>query len=706
MSGRELSRRNFIKGALGAGAGTIGVGAGAARIGAIGVGAIGVGAGGVGIGGVGAGALTAGMLGGCAPRSSNGKRDVVIAPGSVPYSVHEADIIIVGGGMSGLNAARVANDLGASVLLVDKGPAGHSGNSGVLWGQSFGSAEKSADGGASAGAFYAHDCMGIMDQEQARNVGKAHVEGRPRVVIEQTGNLFQRGDDSKVVGDDVPGMAAMHNALYKQAAQAIIKRGIPVYENMMMLDILLDEKETAAGIIAVSLADGSAHVFRGKKTILCTGGYHWACGKTGGSPESTGEGHYALLKRGFAFKDMEFPQYDFCGIHPFGYRPDSQLDMVDIAVTFPVNGEIHRRVCNKDKQAFTSSFFEDPSVQDLSAFQGTLIAIAKELYQGNGSIGDGSGNGILFDLRNMDSEPNSQSYPSYKGLISYSSANLGYTYPDYMECVVNEYSSAGVPVQDPETCEHEISGLYTVFVALSAGSSSWNWGQSYLAAKDASGKAAAMDALPAFSPEDVEAALKAAYGLLERDASSAGGSGAGGSGAGGAGAGGANAGAGAGASGAGPDGALRPTEVQRRIQRAFYRGQDFIKSEAGILAMLDELERIRKEDLPRMACADKSRVFNRDWRMAMEAEGMLYCSLATAHAALARRESRSPFFRSDHPKMNNSEYLCHLWVSIGENGTWQVEKGDIVDSVVPRAELLKALDDSDPRYDISIPNGR
>ncbi|MDR0500194.1 MAG: FAD-binding protein [Coriobacteriales bacterium] len=654
--GEELSRRKFIKGSVLFGAAAATTAAMATTVGA--------------------------TLTSCAPRGANDNSGgtngndrvatMQFASGDLSYVVHEADIIVVGGGMSGLNATRVANDNGASVILVDKGPVGHSGNSGVLWGQSFVSAENNKDDGVSIANFFAIDCMGIMNQEQARNVGRAHVESRPRIVIEQSGNLFQRDDDNKVVGNDVEGMAATHNALYKQSAQMLTKRGIPIYSNMMMLDILLDDKGNSAGIVAISLADGSAHVFRGKKTILCTGGYHWATGKTGGSPESTGEGHYALLKRGYAFKDMEFPQYDFCGIHPFGYRPDKEQDQIELAVTFPVNGEIHKRMLNKDGVSYTLGFFDDPSKQDLSAFQGALIATAKEFYQNKATSGDGSNNGIYFNLKGLQDEPNSQSYPSYKGLMRFSTKNLNYNYPDNLECLVNEYSSAGVPAQNPQTCEHEIPGLYPIFVALSAGSSTWNWGQSYLAAKDASAKVAEEASLPAFSPDDVQSALLHAYDYLQRDVKDGEG--------------------------------IRSTEVHRRIQRAFYKGQDFMKSEDGMKTMLAELERIQKEDLPKMVCKDKSLNFNRDWKMAMEIDSMLYCSLATVHAAMARKESRSPFFRSDYPKMDNTNFLCYLWVSVNKNGVWNVEKGDVVDTVLPRSEIMRLLDDSDPKYDISVPN--
>jgi succinate dehydrogenase/fumarate reductase flavoprotein subunit len=641
---RDVSRRKFLKGSVLLGAGT----AGTVLINSL----------------TGCGALNGGDA------AEEKKAGDALAAGSHSYTVHEADAIVVGGGMAGLNAVRMLMNEGVSVIMVDKGPAGHSGNSGVLWGQTFVTTEK-MDAAKMGIEFLTVDVMGIMNQEQARHVVQAHIDGQPRSAIEQSGNMFQReGSDGKVAGIDGP-IAATHNTLYKQLAQAVVKRGVPVFDNTMMLDILTDEAGSASGIIAVNLVNGSAHVFRGKKVILCTGGYHWATGKTGGGPESTGDGHYALLKRGIKFKDMELPQYDFCGIHPYGRRPDKERDTVEIAVTFPVNGERHSRIYNKDKKAFTGSFFKDTDAQNIGAFQGTLISTAKEIFAGNGTKGDGSGNGVYFKLDGILEDHGNVSYPSYKGIIRYTNANMpDYKFPDYLEVMANEYSSCGVPQQDPKTCESDIPGLYTIFVSLSAMASTWNWGQSYLAAKDAAAKIHNINELPAFSPDDVEETLNKAYGLLLASAKNP----------------------------------IRSAEVHRNIQRAFYKGQDFLKNGEKMNAMLKELERIRKEDLPRMVCSDKSRVFNRDWKMAMEAEGMLACSLATVHAAIERKESRSPFFRTDYPRMDNENFLCYLWTSMDKNWNFTVEKGDIVDTVLPRETIKQILNDKDPKFDISVPN--
>jgi succinate dehydrogenase/fumarate reductase flavoprotein subunit len=587
-----------------------------------------------------------------------------------PISVHQADIIVVGGGLAGVTAAKTADENGASVIIVDKGPFGHSGNTGTNWGQSYVTAELSTDDGIAGTEFLVLDVMGILDQDQARHVVQAQIEGRPRQSIERTGNIFQRDDGGNVVGyvsDNA--MTVSHDAHTTGAAQLLRSRGVPIFENTMMLDFLLDGEGKAAGVVALDLKDGSAHLFQGKKVILATGGYHWAKGVSAGSPESTGEAHVALLKRGIAFKDMEFPQYDFSGIRPFGQHPDPEKDMLEIGISISANGEVHHRMYNKHKQQFSQKHFQDSKLTGIATFQGAMVTAAKELYAGNGTPGDGSNNGLLFNLIDIMDDPSTMAFPTYKGHIINVEHNMGFEFPDFYETIANEYSSCGTPFTDPATNETEIPGIYAAFVALSAMSSTYSWAQGYMAAKHAASKALD-EPFPTYDAREAETILTAAYNKLETK----------------------------------PNGGIRVTEVFRSIQRAFYKGYGFLKNETDMQSALNELRRIQAEDLPKMYCADASRQFNRDWKMALEVESILLCAMGSLVAGRERKESRSPFFRTDFPKMDNDNFLCFLWTSLDREGNWKVRKGPIVDTVMPKSRIKALLNDSDPQYDISVPN--
>jgi succinate dehydrogenase/fumarate reductase flavoprotein subunit len=468
---------------------------------------------------------------------------------------------------------------------------------------------------------------------------------------------------------------------------------------MMMLDILLDADGAAQAVVAVSLLDGSAHVFCGHSIILATGGYHWAKGVSAGSPESTGDAHAALLRRGMPFKDMEFPQYDFTGIRPFASKPDVDGDMFEIAYAFGVNGEVWQRFLDRNKRPFVrpEPVAAEPK-SSLGMFQDTMTAAAKQLYARRGTAGDGSGNGLLFNLVDIMDDPSHLPYPTYKGFINDVEHNMDFDFPDYCEVIANEYSSCGSPWVNPTTAESSIPRLYLVFVGISAMSTTFAWSMAVMAAIDATAKLAASLAAPdrrcqatasasprhavipqaqpqaqghpapaqapSINQDELQQILATAYRPLESRLRHG-------------------------------QAGIRSTEVFRLIQRCFYKGYGFLKTESSIKAALQELERIEAEDLPRACCADSSLVFNRDWRLAMEARNILTCSAASLAAGLHRRESRSPFFRSDYPKMDNQQFLCFLWTSLRAGGGWQVEKGDIVCSVMPAQEIAAALGTQD-----------
>ena len=47
---------------------------------------------------------------------------------------HESDVLVVGGGIAGMEAALQVVSQGKTAILVDKGVFGHSGTSGMNWG--------------------------------------------------------------------------------------------------------------------------------------------------------------------------------------------------------------------------------------------------------------------------------------------------------------------------------------------------------------------------------------------------------------------------------------------------------------------------------------------------------------------------------------------------------------------------------------------
>ena len=58
---------------------------------------------------------------------------------------HETDVLVIGGGIAGMEAALTVCKEGKKAIIVDKGVFGHSGTSGMNWGHTYQSMEFSPD---------------------------------------------------------------------------------------------------------------------------------------------------------------------------------------------------------------------------------------------------------------------------------------------------------------------------------------------------------------------------------------------------------------------------------------------------------------------------------------------------------------------------------------------------------------------------------
>lgn len=95
---------------------------------------------------------------------------------------------------------------------------------------------------------------------------------------------------------------------------------------------------------------------------------------------------------------------------------------------------------------------------------------------------------------------------------------------------------------------------------------------------------------------------------------------------------------------------LRPHQVRHNIQKACFNGLGPIRDADGLNSAIAELERILKEDMPKQYIQNKTRIFNIEWRDAVENYNLIYLALAAAKASLMREESRGEMARGDFPE--------------------------------------------------------
>jgi len=510
------------------------------------------------------------------------------------------------------------------------------------------------------------DTQGMIDQDFVLAIAQGLHESKPARLGEQCGTILQRGDDGKAQynANDaaLPVTCVLEYRPYRVARQ-LMRAGVPFIDNTMVIDIVRAADGHVAGAVGIDLKSGDAHLFRAKTVIMATGGYHWASGITAGSPESTGQGQAIYMRHGLSLKDMEFFAVDFETIRPYGTMA-KEKDQVEIAGFAAINANAGMFARNKSGKFFTEGLASS-DVDNTDSFQAVIITAAKEIIHGNGTPGDGSNNGLYLDLDRVTAVSHMLPAYYYSGYLRDSEWGLGYQQPKDVEMLCDYYSSGGWPSTKPGTCETEITGLYSATMTVSEWGTTFAAGQGYLAGKDAVQKAKSMD-FPGFAETDVQDILNKAFGMLE----------------------------------AAPSDPVRPIDIHRNMQRAFYKGMNLIREEQGMQATLDELLRIQEEDLPRMNVPVKSKQFNVDWRMAMEAEGMLLCLIGTTQAALYRKETRPFHIRTDYPVMDNANWLVHVWVKLNGDGTWSIDTTPVNDSIIPAAQINEML----PPVDMSVPN--
>lgn len=599
------------------------------------------------VAGTGAALTVTGLLSGCntiQPTTSAPDVQVTSTPSGVerPFSVHEADVLIIGGGIAGMFAAQKAIADGASVMIVDKGPFGHSGASGINWGHGMGTTEGAEDGGASYVPISLFTNDGMPNQDWELAVSQGSCEAGAVVKMVQAGCITGRtagGDPACWFGAPSGGTTRGYPRIL---AQYVRRMGSHIFDRTMITDMLLSDQGEAAGAVGINLVTGEAHVFRAKATVMATGSYAWCHGwagngaKTISGPECTGDGQSMLLRMGVAMRDMEQLPFDHSQIYPKG-------------IAFGMGGfgcehSNHMFAFNKNGERYTQ-VLDDTSAGGNAVFMRLSM---KELNEGRLTDNDC----ILLDTTQYQSMQPYYTH-GYNRL-----KRLGYQFPDMIELHYELWESAAAPADINTTSEGPVKNLFHAFVggeAYAGNAFFASSGSGHLAGKNAALRASEIER-PNVVWNQVQDALNQAYGALESQ----------------------------------PENGIRSLVVYHNIQLAMQEGLAPLRDEKSIQGCIDELNRIKTEEFPRMSVPSKSRQFNLGWRNALEVPNMWNCVMGTAQAALIRKETRGSHCRKDYPKVDNENWLVNTIVTL-KDGTWSAATRPIVATIIPAEEVAKMV---------------
>lgn len=611
-----------------------------------------------------ASAAAAASLAGCSSAPSEKNENVPMAATSPGVgfgadqivTVHDADVLIVGGGIAGLTAARRVLQEGGRPTIVDKGLYGHSGASGINWGHSISTYEYADEEkvlNSASNLLFCGD--GVIDQAIFMNVCKAWHDVKAVQTSVQMGCVTEHHEDGRSASEvgreglnDPDAIPNVQDAglFPRNFARQLRRDGVQVFDRHFALDVLKDDAGAACGLAAIDLETGAPVVFRAKAIIMATGSYVWLCGWNGMTPythssaDCTGDGVAMMLRAGIPMRDME----ELCQDNGQWYPTATRQCMTGMGVESPD----YYRGFNANKEPFTALMEENPA---LYFNQGCYMRMTlREIYQGRGT----EHGGILALLDDIEKE---ERY--YRPCKWNMKRIFDWDMPQYVELVPQAWETAGRPFDlNPETCETIVPGLFF------AGGAPFVWngfvvascmGTGWLSGKGSADLARDKD-WGAINWDQVNSIFDEAYACFERD----------------------------------PGEGVRSRTLMRNVQTSFWDGMYFLRDEQGIQKTIDDLQRILDEDIPNMSLGDTSKTFNNDFRSALEARNMAQVGIGAAQAAIIRKECRGTHCRTDYPTQDNSIGLVNTKVAF-DGQQWTSELVPIDETLVPASVLAENI---------------
>jgi len=211
--------------------------------------------------------------------------------------VHDADVLVIGGGPAGAWAALAATARGVRVVLVDKGFCGTSGatapsGTGVWWVAPESKARHAAKAQREnlGGHLASHAWMDRVLEQTWTNLEQLADWGYP----------FPRDDEGRERRNSLQGPEYMR-LMRKRVKEA----GVRILDHHPALELLVDGDGAVCGAAGLQEPGNASWAVRAGAVVLASGGCAFLS-KALGTNVLTGDGHLMAAEAGAAFSGMEF----------------------------------------------------------------------------------------------------------------------------------------------------------------------------------------------------------------------------------------------------------------------------------------------------------------------------------------------------------------------------------------------------------------